>query len=279
MNLAVVTATTNPPRAAACLKSWRATAKTDFSLYVVVNGWATKDPKDSIPGQGIAANAIHVVQQYLGTVPAFRRGVDTALGGSAEVIACLHDDLEIFEEGWDERILRHFERYPTCGLAGFGGALGLGAGNIYQVAYDPMQLARLHFRSNLRDAETHGIRSLLSEKVACLDGFSQIGRREYWRGLIEQTSRSLFPPWGELERLGVVHHGYDGMLGCLAKRAGWETWYVPLDCTHHGGQTAVGDPGYQAWATRYVPGGDRTLWQNAHQIWYEAFRDVLPIRV
>jgi len=39
-----------------------------------------------------------------------------------------------------------------------------------------MQLARQDFRSNLREAELHGIRSLKAERVICHDGFSLIGR-------------------------------------------------------------------------------------------------------
>ncbi len=268
--LGVVTATTDRQRAQPCVDSWyqMASQAIPFELRVTFNG----------PAFG----------GYKGTVPAFREAVDDLLEvPSIEVIACFHDDLEILEPNWDQKVLRHFERQPACGLAGFGGAIGLGSDRIYQDPYDPMQLARIGFRSNMTNAEAHGVRSLLPERVACLDGFSQIGRREFWEGYRYGPE---FPegvngftlngrPWQVLDDLGVVHHFYDGMLGCLARRYGWETWYLPAACHHYGGRTAVGDAGYQTWAKTQVEGGDHGFWAKAHAIGYEAFRDVLPLRV
>jgi hypothetical protein len=267
--LAIVTASTNLTRAAPCLASWRDHAATAVQILVVENGTILGPP-------------------YLGTVPAFRTGVSEMLEQSdADVIACLHDDVEILERDWDLKVLRHFTRHPGCGLLGFGGAIGLGDADLYQTPYNPMQLARIGFRSDLVDAEAHGARSLLPERVACLDGFSQIGRREFWEGhltpapftQIAQAASENLRPWAVLEDLGLKHHIYDGALGCLAKRYGWETWYLPVRCRHLGGQTAVGDPGYQAWAKTQHAGGDHGFWEDGHRIVYDAFRDVLPLRV
>ena len=261
LTLCVVTATTDPVRAEGCFKSWRLRSATNVVPIVVQNGGKSQQP-------------------YLGTVPAFRRGVDEALANTdAEVIALLHDDLEIQEDSWDQRVLRLFQHYPAVGLAGFGGAIGLGADTLYREPYDPMQLARIGFRSNLIDAETHGIRSLLAERVACLDGFSQIGRRAFWEGRHPSLPAQDERPWTLLERQGFRHHAYDGALGALARRYGWETWYLPVRCRHFGGQTAVGDRGYQAWAETVVAGGDQGFWREAHRLLYDEFRDVLPLRV
>lgn len=270
MKLGVVTATTDRARAEACIGSWYDHAATEFAIEIVFNGHAHGD--------------------YLGCVPAFRLGVDSMLAHQpdVEVIACLHDDFRIDETGWDTKVLRHFAREPRCGLAGFGGAVGLGSHDLYHTPYQPIQLARQGFRSNLVDAEVHGIRSLLPERVACLDGFSQIGSRAFFDGLVSSeeyqrpgvgTMREHDRPWTYLERLGIVHHFYDGCLGCLARRYGWETWYLPVAGQHYGGQTAVGDAGYQAWAKAKTPEGDMGFWAKAHEIGYEEFRDVLPLRV
>lgn len=267
MTLHIVTASTNVEQAAECVDSWLKHASTPIKTLIVVNGGDTDE-------------------QYLGTVPAFRKGVDQILADTdADIIACFHDDLLILEDGWDEKVLRYFDRYPQIGLAGFGGAKGLGHYGLYEVDYNPMHLARNGFRSDLVDAEVHGMRSLLPEPVACLDGFSQIGRRDFWLGLqgflgeSEEIGAQRARPWTVLEQLGIIHHGYDGMLGCLAARYGWQTWYLPVRCKHYGGRTAVGDVGYQAWARSKHLEGDHGLWEQAHKIWYEAFKDVLPLRV
>lgn len=277
MTAAIVTATTSPARARACLLSWK--VPPDVPLIIVLN--TPQAPADGIPEILGEIQATYLAKsQYLGTVPAFRAGVDFALDHTeAEIIFCLHDDLEMLDPDWIGKTVRHFERTPACGLAGYGGAIGLGSDQIYKVPYDPMQLARVGFRSNLVDAEVHGLRSLLSERVACLDGFSQIGRRAFWQGYGRGPGSISENPLQYLEGHGFVHHFYDGALGCLAARVGWETWYLPVRCKHYGGQTAVGDRGYQAWAKTQILQGDQGFWQQSHARGYELFIDVLPLRV
>jgi len=259
--LGIVTATTNRRRADPCFQSWLQHAVTDLPILVVENGSSDEQP-------------------YLGTVPAFRRGIDEmlVLWPDVDIIACLHDDVLILERGWDDVVETCFRRHPDVGLVGFGGAIGLGSDELYQEPYDPMQLARIGFRSNLVDAEAHGARSLLPEEVVCLDGFSQIGRRAFWQGR-SPSGATHMPPWDYLQVNGFVHHFYDGALGCLARRLQWQVFYVPVQCRHLGGQTAVGDPGYQRWAATQINGGDRGFWEQAHRKGYDLFRDVLPLRV
>lgn len=286
MRLGIVTATTDPVKAADCMASWKLYAVHDTVLLAVVNGYGSPhDPHD--PPSCKLADVTLCEPNYLGTVPAFERGVDHLLGWEEppDVIACLHDDFRIDAPGWDEKVLRHFERHPPCGLLGFGGAIGLGDADLYEKPYNPMQLARIGFRSNLDDAEAHGLRSMLPEKVACLDGFSQVGRKEFWDGYqYTAASRTRYKgvtdrPWTVLRELGFVHHFYDGALGALAKRYNWDTWYLPLRGHHFGGRTAVGDQGYATWAQSQTPGGDHGFWEAAHRLGYDHFRNELPIRV
>lgn len=229
----------------------------------------------------------------MGVVPAFALGVRRALQDGHEILACFHDDLLIEQDGWDELVLSHFALNDACGLLGFGGARGLGDPDLYVTPYRPMQLARREFLSNMRDAEAHGQRMTVATRVSCLDGFSQIGRREFWQGyyrgapiaseltrmedlLQDRGSDNLFEA---MQALGVIHHFYDGMLGCYATRLGWETWMLPVRVHHYGGRTAVSDETYHAWAQRQDPQGDQGFWEAAHRIGYEHFRDVLPLRV
>jgi hypothetical protein len=228
-------------------------------------------------------------REILGVVPAFNVGVARALHDGAQIIACLHDDLLIEQDGWDETVVNLFKACPRAGLCGFGGARGLGSDDLYKTPYQPMQLARQGFRSNMRHAEAHGIRSEVAEPVACLDGFSQIGKREFWEGFTERTLRTgeghqillngeetnLF---AVMEAWGMIHHWYDGALGAFAKRLGYMVWYLPVACHHYGGRTAVADTRYTEWAKTQVTDGDAGFWEAAHRIGYAEFRDVLPIR-
>jgi hypothetical protein len=241
--LAVVTATLDRNRAAAAIESWRSSAAYDWP--------------------------VHVIDGQFGVVPAFAEGVRQALQDSpAEVIACLHDDVLIEERDWDVWVLSHFEEHPGCGLAGFGGATGLGSQDLYYVPYAPVQLARVDFRSNMRDAEAHGQRTTQPCRVACLDGFSLIGRRRFFANA-----------WAYLDAQGLRHHYYDSAIGCLAKRWGEEVWLIPAACHHESGQTTKRNQAYRDWAYQQDPQGNAGLWDWAHRWAYEEFRDVLPIRV
>jgi hypothetical protein len=125
----------------------------------------------------------------------------------------------------------------------------------------------------MEDAEAHGERWAEPRRVAVLDGFSQILR------LPQPEKYPEGNPFRYLADLGIVHHAYDVALGAMVHDAGGETWFLPIACHHAGGRTAVGDPGYSAWAKTKHPDGDQGLWLDAHRIVYDACRDVLPFHV
>ncbi|KKL53021.1 hypothetical protein LCGC14_2279600, partial [marine sediment metagenome] len=213
---------------------------------------------------------VHIVDDYLGTVPAFAEGCRIAQEQGAEVICCFHDDVRIDDSLWDMRIEEHFDDHPACALAGFGGAMGVGRAGMYDEPFDPMTLARHSFGSNMEDAEAHGERWTEPRRVAVLDGFSQIFR--------VKTVHSA--PFTYLADLGIIHHAYDVALAAMIRRGPErETWFLPIPCHHAGGRTAVLDTGYLAWAKTKNPEGDQGLWLDAHRIVYDQFQDVLPFHV
>jgi hypothetical protein len=210
---------------------------------------------------------VYTVRDQMGVVPAFAEGVRHAQREGAEFIACLHDDVICEEPDWDLRVVEWFDSHPRCVLLGFGGGKGLGAADIYCTPYDPMQLARVDFVSNMRDAEQHGRRVTRSERVACLDGFSQVGRAGFMRESYEH-----------LLKLGIRHHCFDSHLGVLARKAEQEVWMLPVAVHHLGGQTAVGSRAYHEWARSQHPDGDAGFWNEAHEKCYEDARGYLPLR-
>src|SRR3954463_471244 len=68
------------------------------------------------------------------------------------ILMYVHDDVVIYEKGWDSRVLRQFDD-PRVGVVGFGGALGHGQPHLYEVPYKLSNLARQNFMSNMRNAE------------------------------------------------------------------------------------------------------------------------------
>jgi hypothetical protein len=206
-------------------------------------------------------------REVLGVVPAFGKGLMVAQYRTPRaIVALLHDDLRIDTVGWDGWVLETF-RDPTIGLVGFGGAHGVGCPGMYDQHFDPMTLARHHFISNMHDAEAHGERCETSRQVAVLDGFSIIGRMDL-----------LVRAFWNLRRRQVIHHAYDVGICCEARRMNLRTVFLPVECHHHGGLTAVGNPKYAKWTQTYF-GSDQEVWLHAHRQVWEEYRDVLPFRV
>lgn len=272
--LVVVTATANLLEAAPRLLQWRDLASFSWPLVIVENGGVT----EGYVNEG--STVITRSREWLGSVPAMTKGVALARElYKPLVVAALHDDLEIHERGWDVRVLDHFTQHKQCGLAGFSGATGLGSDTIYLDPYDPMQLARQGFRSNLVDAEAHGERSVKVERVACHDGFSLIGRATWWFWGTQGDGKRGKPPWEVMTALGLKHHAQDSMAGLLAAQARWESWYIPVACRHLGGRTAVANTKYTEWAMTQADGGDAGFWNDAHLKLYTLGRGYLPLRV
>ena len=212
---------------------------------------------------------------------------------TASVIAFLHSDCEIFEPGWDLRVLREFDD-PRVGVVGFGGALQLGEDEIYRTPYRLTQLRRIDYRSNTRDAEQHGERFTGACDVATLDGFALVVRRElldHWlhgkpyNGSYASSSRhwearkaSVNAPIPGWPYLRYPFHNYDNALCVHAHRVGWRVRLVGIDCIHHGGATATTEA-YQQWSVDKLGKPDHQVHTDSHAALYEDGRGVLPWRI
>jgi hypothetical protein len=174
-------------------------------------------------------------------------------GTTEPILAMIHDDVMIYEQGWDQRVLREFDD-PAVGVVGFGGALGHGTPNLYTVPYHLPNLARQHFISNMRDAEKHGKRFTGAWDVAVLDGFALFVRR------------SVLDKWGGWPVDGKVDYFmYSENLCCEARRQGYRIRLVGVDCEHLGGKSSGTSLPYS--------------YEDEHKYFYEHNRDVMPYRV
>jgi hypothetical protein len=212
-----------------CVDSWREHAWLSHSMNIVFN-------KD--------------------VMLAFQDVYQSACGapGSETIIALIHDDVCIFEYGWDVRVLREFTD-PTIGVVGFGGALGHGRPDLYEVPYHLPNLARQNFMSNMRSAEKHGGRFTGERDVAILDGFALFVRRSI---LDKVGGWPVDKPYG--------YWLYSEWLCCEARRQGFRIRLVGVDSEHLGGKSS----GFIASSPTY---------EEAHRYFYEHNRDVMPYRV
>lgn len=184
-------------------------------------------------------------------VPAYQKMYEMC---KSEILAFIHDDVEIFEKGWDKRVEKEFND-PTVGLVGFGGALGHGQPYLYRVPYHLPDLARQEFMSNMREAEVHGTRFTGERDVAVIDGFSCIVRRSI---LEKANGFPINQPYG--------YYMWCEWLCCEVRRQGFKIRLVGIDCNHIGGRTST----ISAIKDNY---------EAAHKHFYDNNRDMMPYRV
>lgn len=170
-------------------------------------------------------------------------------GTSEPIIALIHDDVVIYEKGWDERVLREFDD-PSVGLVGFGGALGHGTANLYTTPYHLPNLARQNFMSNMRDAEKHGMRFAGERDVVVLDGMALFVRR------------SVLDKWGGWPREGIGYFMYSESLCCEVRRQGLHIRLVGVDFEHLGGKSSGAKLPYS--------------YEEEHRYFYDNNKDVMP---
>lgn len=232
------------------IASWRETANVDPDILIVEN-------------------------EGDGPVRSYQYGFEQS---NASIQGYLHDDVYIYEPGWDKRVLAEFED-PQVGVVGFGGGWGHGTDDIYYNMYHVAQLQRLGYCSNSRDADKHGTRFKGSCEVAVLDGYALFSRRE-----VIEKSFHVQPslPEGDYHKGGwpvkeLTFHCYDYWLCAMAHRLGFTVRMVGIDCLHQGGQTSTQHQ-YTSWlASQGLT--DQDIHSGSHVWFHNEFDDVLPYRV
>lgn len=170
------------------------------------------------------------------------------------ILSFTHDDVVIYEKGWDRRVLNCFDD-SAVGVCGFGGARGHGTMDLYTSPYYLPNLARQHFMSNMRSAEKHGTRFTGERDVAILDGFALFVRRSI---LDKVGGWPVDKPYG--------YFMYSEWLCCEARRQGYRIRLVGVDCEHLGGRSS----GFISPKENY---------EEAHRYFFDHNSDVMPYRV
>jgi GT2 family glycosyltransferase len=208
----------------------RAGQEGDTDLLIIDNG--SNPPlrswlKGLREGDAVIRNEINV-----GVMPAMNQAY-AFFKNHVDYIFFTHNDVFVYEKGWDTKIKRILSTVPNVGCAGFYGAKGLGAPGLYDGPYIMGNLARFENVSNCNrmDAAVHGFRNIAqgreTEQVATLDGFSLIVNVD----LLNKTDG--------FDRKYPVHHNYDNDICLESLDKGYDNIVIAMDAKHIGGQTDV----------------------------------------
>lgn len=253
-----------------------------FPLIVVDNG-SDEPVRDWLIGLRDGDLVIRN-DENVGVMPALNQAW-RVLRQTTDYIFYTHNDVMLFERGWDDKLVRILEKEGEpvngddkgVGVAGFYGAKGIGTTDIYRGPYIMQQLIRLENVSNCNRMDAiHGYRNIRAgqetEQVAVLDGFSLI------------VNTKLLNELGGFDRSYPVHHMYDQDICTESLDKGYRNIVIAMDAQHLGGRTDVGEN----WAERFGK-TKQQVHQEAHPIYYEKWspknvenglhKIYLPIRV
>ena len=210
---------------------------------------------------------VHRNNENVGVYPTFQQGLE--LTGNSTFIFYSHNDLEMIEVGWDEKmnniLAELMWRQLNPGVCGMFGARQIGNSDIYQTPYHFTQLRR--WDCVTVPSMVHSDRMLMSnyERVAVLDGFSLIVRRQMIREVMNgRFDHANFPP----------HHMYDQDICVTSHYGGFKNFAIDVDCRHHSGVTSCREKWAEAMSTT-----DQEVHLEAHRVFYDKWRGKLPVCV
>lgn len=196
----------------ACLDSLSATT-VPFELCVVDNG-STDGTEAWIRALGESRPLRYVKNPgNVGLIRALNQGARAATG---ELLCFLHNDAEMLEARWLERLRAGLDGEPRVGLAGLYGVRRLRRDGRYVGRTIVHCLAG---RANLRAPVV---------EVAAVDGVCLCLRR------------SLLDDLGGFDEGYGFFHGYDRDLSFAVREAGWRCVVVDAPFVHRGGGTRTG---------------------------------------
>lgn len=217
----------------------------------------TVDPYELVVIQNGEDDAEEFIRHYLkpkrlkfvehgnagGLIGALNRGIEESSG---EIIAFIHNDLFIYEVGWNRRVEEFFTAFkeqtyaPTLpgnpALVGFFGAQGTAANG-----------GRYDSWGAMLEAEIHGSRlTKLYQPASQLDGISLVGTKKF------------FEEAGGFDTGYLFHHFYDRDICLTALSLGYDVAILNVPCHHWNGITANRSE-YAEWVNRHMSvaeGGD-----------------------
>lgn len=222
-----------------CIKSFKDNVDNwqDIELLIIDNG--SEIPATEWGIEGVDERSILRNEKNVGVLPALQQAYEYFKYSEVEYIFFTHNDVTMFEKGWDTKIIKTLEginagHFKGVGVAGFYGAKGLGTSELYVRDYQMHQLVRVENVSNCnRMPAGHNYRNIKGpenwEQVAVMDGFSLIVSTKF---LNEQNGFDTNLP---------AHHMYDNHTCMQAIDRGYMNIVIAMDAVHHGGVTDVSE--------------------------------------
>lgn len=157
----------------------------------------------------------------------------------AEYIGLIHNDMVLYEQGWDIRMQQAFADDPQLGLIGLCGSSeidqngGRGGGTMVFFRGGAIDVAGtiINGQDQAAGARIHGV-----EPSVCLDSLFMMFRRDVIPHLMNARD-----PWADV----TLAHFYDRIWPIRTIEAGYRVATMGIECDHLGGMTTTGNIRYR----------------------------------
>jgi hypothetical protein len=156
-----------------------------------------------------------------------------------ELIGLIHNDMVLYERGWNERMEQCFTNDKKLSLVGLCGSSeidalgGRGGGTVCFFRGGVVQVGETAYTGQDQAA---GGRITELVPSACLDSLFMMFRREAISDLVTEAD-----PWGDI----TLAHFYDRIWPVRLVEAGWHVGTLGVECDHLGGMTTTGNMRYR----------------------------------
>lgn len=239
----------------------------DVEFLMIDNGSDVPLTEEEVPGARIVR-----LEKSIGVYPVFWEALKHT---DADVLAFLHSDVVIWEQGWNARVEGAFGSDPRLGLVGFVGSDeidssgGRGLGTCSNFMGRTLTSPRTGVQWTGSRAEQHGKRVVGLNHAAVEDGCVMIFRRSVLEAIPQRTN---FPP----------HHFYDRLMSCEVRERGFDIRTMGIEFDHFSGQTVGREQKYydmaRAWCETWnvpIPNDntDMAIYQEGERQWLSEYRD------
>lgn len=211
--------------------------KTNFE-FVIVDNASERPYKDAIVSKTpkIATQVVEYEKNtgyYYPLIDLYERYPD------ADLIGLIHNDMVIYEPGFDERMKKAFADDPQLGLVGLCGSNeidqngGRGAGTMLWFRGGEVKIGDRVIKGQDQSA---GRRIFDLEPAVCLDSLFMMFRRDAIPALMNQRD-----PWQDI----TLAHFYDRIWPIRTIEAGYRVGVLGVDCDHLGGMTTTANERYR----------------------------------
>ena len=250
------------------IESWFRLAKGRVSILFIDNGSELPLADQAFFKRWAEYHDVRCIRNEVntGVYPTFQQGMEAT---DTPFVFFSHNDVEMVDWGWDERMCNILSLLDKPGVCGMFGARGIGTPQINKQPYHFTQLMRWGCITvpSMHKGDPNASDRINNQwqQITVLDGFSLIVSREMFgvamKGKFDYES---FP----------VHHMYDIDICVTSHVNGYKNYVIDVDCIHHGGVTSTREKWAEEMGTT-----DLKIHRAAHKVFYDKWRHMLPIGV